>query len=69
MGVEIFAEGKASEEVAGMCYSYRDYEAREAQEEARKRARREREERRRREGADREAVRRVPEQERELVRA
>ncbi|HKH12865.1 MAG TPA: hypothetical protein VKA73_17120 [Rubrobacter sp.] len=69
MGVEKFTEGKASEEVADVCYSYKDYEAREAQEEARRRAKREREERGRREGGVREAGRRVPEKERELVRA
>jgi len=62
-------EGKASEEVADVCYSYRDHEAREAQEEARRRAKREREERRRRKGGSGEASRRVPEKERELVRA
>jgi len=64
-----FLEGKASEEVADMCYSYKDHEAREAQEEARRRAKREREERRRREGGANEARRRVTEKERELVRA
>jgi hypothetical protein len=52
-----------------MCYSYKDHEAREAQEEARRRAKREREERRRREGGANEAPRRVTEKERELVRA
>jgi hypothetical protein len=56
-------------EVADMCYSYKDHEAREAQEEARRRAKREREERRRREGGANEAPRRVTEKERELVRA
>ena len=52
-----------------MCYSYKDHEAREAQEEARRRAKREREERRRREGGANEAPRRVTEKEGELVRA
>ena len=64
-----FLKEKASEEVADMCYSYKDHEAREAQEEARRRAKREREERRRREGGANEAPRRVTEKERELVRA
>ena len=67
MRVEFFLEGKASEEVAQVCYSYKDYEAREAQEEARRRAKREREESRRRKGEAREPSRRAPEK--ELVRA
>ena len=61
--------GKASEEAVAVCYSYKDYEAREAQEEARRRAKREREERRRREGVAREATKRVSEKERGPVRA
>lgn len=65
----VFSEREASKEVADVCYSYRDHEAREAQEEARKRAKREREEGRRRDGETREAGRRAPEKERELVRA
>ena len=52
-----------------MCYSYKDYEAREAQEKARRRAKREREEQRRREGGPIEARRRVQEKEREPVEA
>ena len=40
MGVENFTEGKASEEVAAVCYSHREYEARE---EARRKAQREQE--------------------------
>ena len=65
----VFSEGKASEEVAKVCYSYKDYEAREAQEEARRRAKREREEQRRREGGPSEASRRAQEKERELTKA
>ena len=61
-------EGKASEEVADVCYSHRDLEAREAREEARRRAQREREERGRREEAPRRFGRPAPEKERELVR-
>jgi len=56
-------EGKASEEVADVCYSHRDHEAREASKAAQKRARREREERGRREGAARGRERRAPERE------
>lgn len=59
--------GKASQEVADVCYSHRDREAREAREEAHRQTRREQEERRRREEASRRADRRTPEK--ELVRA
>ncbi|HEV2094243.1 MAG TPA: hypothetical protein VGR18_13860 [Rubrobacter sp.] len=55
--------------MAQVCYSYKDYEAREAQEEARRRVKREREESRRRKGEAREPSRRAPEKEQELVRA
>ena len=61
--------GKASQEVADVCYSYRDHEARETQEEARRKAKREREESRRRGGEARGPVKRAPEKERELVKA
>jgi hypothetical protein len=64
-----FSEGKASEEVAAMCYSHREYEARE---EARRKAQRDRErlEREgRREERGAEAGRPEPKKDRELVRA
>ncbi len=61
--------GKASEEVAGVCYSHRDHEAGQAREEARRKARREREERRRREETARGAERHAREKDRELIRA
>jgi hypothetical protein len=61
--------GKASQEVADVCYSYRDHEAREAREEARRKAKREREEGRRREAESGEPAKRAPEKERELVKA
>ena len=71
MGVENFTEGKASEEVAAMCYSHREYEARE---EARRKAQREqerfeREGRGRREEPGEGAGRPEPKKDRELVRA
>ena len=66
-----FSKGKASEEVAAMCYSHREYEARE---EARRKAQRERERleregRGRREERGGEAGRPEPKKDRELVRA
>ncbi len=61
--------GKASEEVADVCYSHRDHEARQAREEARRRAQREQGNRRRREGTAGGSERPTPEKERKLVRA
>ncbi len=66
MGVEYFFVGKASEEVAAVCYSYKD---REVREEARRKAERKRGQRGRREERAKEAGGPAAGKDRELVRA